>query len=437
MSYSFNKNGRNLFIFDNESLKEIDKITKEQELKKYLLTDDKIYRIYHGLVYQPPFFENICCISQKPSILTTENIKLLWNMLVPVYPVIEKNEQTPRFPLNKGFLIVSSHFKPFFEKQFKNINPTSTLNNHPSIILLNEKRMVVQKREGGLPPYQNQIKNEKSIELYKRIFYLFPSNRIVDFMVAGTMKGGTEAIVHNFEKHPEISMTPYELHFFDNPEKYQLGMDYYKSFFDYTKKCVGDKAPDIMYQSEAMALLQRVNPQVKIILILRDPIERCFSHWKMTKTDYKNRKSFEFCVQDEIKNRMGENRESKIAFYSHFIQRGFYYTQIQELLKYFPRHNMLIIISEKVRKDMYFYYNQIFEFIGVQQVASASASSDSASSASSDSSLLPLEFKEYHIGKDLTKLDKKSKIYKQLKEIFTKEVQQLEEYLGIKTNWME
>ena len=119
------------------------------------------------------------------------------------------------------------------------------------------------------------------------------------------MKGGTTAGITNFSKHPEISMYKEEIHYFDIMENYQKGINWYKSHFDYSKKMVGDKAPDVMYQDICLELLQLVNPHVKILLFLRNPIERAYSHWKMLRDLFKIKRSFEYTAMDEIKNRWG------------------------------------------------------------------------------------------------------------------------------------
>ena len=49
---------------------------------------------------------------------------------------------------------------------------------------------------------------------------------------------------------------------------------------------IGDKAPDVMFIYSSLPLLQTLNPFVKILLFLRNPIERSYSHWKMLKNEY-------------------------------------------------------------------------------------------------------------------------------------------------------
>ena len=178
---------------------------------------------------------------------------------------------------------------------------------------------------------------------------------------------------------------------------------------------VGDKAPDVMYQTSCLELLQLVNPQVKIILMLRNPIHRAYSHWKMLRDEFKNKSSFEYCVNNEIKNKWGENRLYKVSFWSHIVQRGLYYQQIQEILKYFSKDNLLILISENIRKDMDKEYQKIFDFLEIPTFHTT--------------------FVEDFVSKKTDTINEDSKIYKLLKKIYKTDVKNLEKMLGYKTGW--
>ena len=229
------------------------------------------------------------------------------------------------------------------------------------------------------------------------------------------MKGGTTAAITNLSKHPDISMVKEEIHYFDKMDVYQKGIDWYKSHFDYRKKRVGDKAPDVMYMPSCLYLLQMVNPHVKIILFLRNPIERAYSHWKMLRDSFNIKLSFEYLIDNELNFRMGENRFYYEAFHNHLIQRGFYYQQIMEILKYFSKDNLLIIISEKVRGNMDVEYQNIFRFLEIGEFHS--------------------NFKENFVSKSNDILSKNSNLYKKLLSIFEIDKINLEKFLGYKTGW--
>jgi hypothetical protein len=353
---------RNLLIYDyNENIDFLKKYKLNKWLKYKLDHAMQIYKVYYGDIYNPPFFNNIICLKNN---LSLEELQQLWNMTY----------------FNGYILINHTKHDHLFKK--------SIIENNNNMILIKKNIFIT---------------------------YSFPKYRILDFIIAGTMKGGTTAGITNFSKHPDISMVKNEIHYFDKKDEYQKGIEWYKSHFDYKKKMVGDKAPDVMYMTSCLELLQLINPHVKIILFLRNPIDRAYSHWKMTRDIFGNKKSFEDCVNDEIDNKMGENRVYKIAFWTHFVQRGLYYQQIEEILKWFSKDNLYISISEKIRSNMDDEYQKIFKFLGVNE--------------------FHIKFEEDFVSKSKDTIDKNSSIYKKLVKIYNPDIKKLEKFLGYKMEW--
>src|SRR6056297_2233099 len=103
-----------------------------------------------------------------------------------------------------------------------------------------------------------------------------------DFIGIGAMKAATSWIYKCLIEHPEVcGSSKKELHFFDRPQNYKKGIDYYISFF---KHCPQDKAkgeytPNYLYSPATPELISRHFPNVKIIVCLRNPAERAWSHY--------------------------------------------------------------------------------------------------------------------------------------------------------------
>jgi hypothetical protein len=135
----------------------------------------------------------------------------------------------------------------------------------------------------------------------------------------------------------------------------------------------------------------------------------------MSRDLFRNMRSFEDCVEDEIENRWNENRTYNVAFWYHFIQRGLYYKQIIEILKYFPKSNIHILITENVKNDMDKEYQSVFKFLDLPEYHDTFVEEFSSKS------------------KDL--IDTSSPIYKKLKKIYEPDVKLLEKFIGYKTGW--
>lgn len=195
------------------------------------------------------------------------------------------------------------------------------------------------------------------------------------FLIIGAQKAGTMAAVTNLNKHSDISVLK-EMHFFDlawstkTPAWYreQLRTDQIRT----GKRIIGEKTPEYIYVDACVQRIKSVCPHAKFLLFLRDPVQRAYSSWNMTtnrrkehkQQQYKETRSFDECIDANIQN-LDEYRSFGTAEY-HYIQRGFYYDQIQRFLSHFPRDQLFIVISEHVQKEPALYYEKIFEFLGVK-----------------------------------------------------------------------
>src|SRR3954462_4060443 len=121
----------------------------------------------------------------------------------------------------------------------------------------------------------------------------------VDFVVAGVQKAGTTALHYFLSKHPEIALPRDQaLHFFDQEKNFDGEPDYevLHGNFDpgYRWRIAGEVTADYVYYTPALERISRYNPQMKIIISLRDPVARAFSHWNMRRTKAKRRETLDF-----------------------------------------------------------------------------------------------------------------------------------------------
>ena len=104
----------------------------------------------------------------------------------------------------------------------------------------------------------------------------------VDFLIAGVQKGGTFSLYRLLERHPEISLSKSkEVHFFDDEGSIGLAPrygQYHRNFPRWRQGQVrGEATPIYIYWPEALERIRAYNPDIKLILLLRDPIERTYS----------------------------------------------------------------------------------------------------------------------------------------------------------------
>ena len=216
----------------------------------------------------------------------------------------------------------------------------------------------------------------------------FPAQRLVDFVIGGTQKGGTTALDACLREHPEICMADKsdffsatahpetsaagkkEVHFFDNEDHFVNGNPDYSRYhrrFDPEKshKVLGEATPSYMYWNDAPRRIWEYNPRMKFILLLRDPSERAYSHWNMERIKGTDKLPFWDAIRNE-KERCREALPLQHRVYS-YISRGLYTEQLHRLWAYFPKDRVLCLKSEDLKEGLDAALSRICEFLQVGQ----------------------------------------------------------------------
>ncbi len=173
----------------------------------------------------------------------------------------------------------------------------------------------------------------------------------VSFLVVGSQKSGTTALDKYLRGHSEIEMaSEKEVHFFDNEAyfKDEVSYDSYHKNFSTEKTTVkGECTPIYMYWSPSIGRIYEYNPKIKIIAILRNPIDRAFSHWNMERDRNADIEPFSTAIrQEEIRAREALPFQHRVYSY---IDRGFYSEQIKRIWRYFPKEQTLFIKHDDLR----------------------------------------------------------------------------------------
>ena len=181
-----------------------------------------------------------------------------------------------------------------------------------------------------------------------------------NFLIIGAARCGTSSLFINLLKHPrlrgpKLPLTRFknekECHFFDkkfNDPKY--GLDWYKKRFqDPCKDVVFFEAtPNYLFVPRLPSLVFRCVPKAKFIVMLRNPVDRAWSHFYHWRD--KNRHPTEI-----LKNRNSE-----------YVKKGIYWEQLERWFRVFKREQFLIIRSEDFFADPKMIIAQCFEFISVE-----------------------------------------------------------------------
>jgi len=193
----------------------------------------------------------------------------------------------------------------------------------------------------------------------------------LDFICVGTQKAATTTLHDILKKHPDIFLPQEkETHFFDIEERYELGLDWMnKTFFSgYNyEKIKGEFTPEYLFYEEVPERIHSVfGEDIKIIMVLRNPVSRAFSHYLMSKRRGYEKLSFKESILTERERMVNSPFER-----SHFsyINRGLYYNQILRYFKYFKNKNILILNYEKdIKENLKDTINKIQDFLKLDRV---------------------------------------------------------------------
>lgn len=211
-----------------------------------------------------------------------------------------------------------------------------------------------------------------------------PLRLMPDFLIIGAQRCGTTSLYNYLIEHPGIiSASTKEVHFFD--EHYARGTGWYRAQFPssvqkyYVERVrnqpflTGEATVGYLFHPLAPRRVSQLMPNVKLIVLLRNPIDRAYSqHWLETKWGHETL-SFGEAVQMEDERLAGE-REKIIANphyqsynYRHFsyLARGIYLDQLQAWLEYYPREQFLILKSEDFYSDPAAITRQTVDFLGI------------------------------------------------------------------------
>jgi hypothetical protein len=194
-------------------------------------------------------------------------------------------------------------------------------------------------------------------------------NRKADFVIAGAQKAGTSALASYLNEHPEIGLADCkEVHFFDREKYFHRCKPPYSLYLSHfsnvlSRKCIGEATPSYLYWRPVPQRLRDYNPSLKIIAILRNPIDRAYSHWNMEREKKVELLSFGDALNAELtRAREAHPNQHRCAY----IYRGFYAEQLERLWTCFPKSQTLILRNENLRNNPLLMMNEICRFLDVR-----------------------------------------------------------------------
>ena len=192
------------------------------------------------------------------------------------------------------------------------------------------------------------------------------------FIIAGAGKSGTTALWNYLKEHPEVCVAQIKEPMFftrikgqdrdsaaDAPPvsgTFDKGFTWYKGLFvgSEGKKALGEASTIYMYAKDAPELIKTHVPRVKIIFVLRDPVDRAYSqYWQEKKAGWKL-------------PRFEEMMQQRHPRFKNFVENSSYKKNLQRYLDIFPREQILILLSENLKKHAVQTLHKVYDFVSIQ-----------------------------------------------------------------------
>ena len=211
---------------------------------------------------------------------------------------------------------------------------------------------------------------------------LTASARILpDFLILGAQKSGTTSLHKYLSTHPTVVPPLHkEVHYFDAnypdldwyrghfPAVWQVAL---RKYLKGQKTVTGEASPYYIFYPHAPARVRQTLPDVKLIVLLRNPVDRAYSHYYHQVQRNRETLGFEEAIAVEADRMAGEvekiDADESYMSFAHvclsYLARGIYVDQIEKWFEFFPREQMLILDSSRLLHQTQDTYAQVLTFL--------------------------------------------------------------------------
>lgn len=195
-----------------------------------------------------------------------------------------------------------------------------------------------------------------------------------NFIIVGAPKAGTTSLYHYLSEHPQVFMSnPKEVNFFSREEIEEQGLYYndfkvknldeYKKLFTDAEnaKAIGEGSVSYLFYPNTPRKIKDILPDAKIIMLLREPVERGYSHYLM---DY--RLGLVSLSYDEIVKKSTHHKHAHL-YYQQYVELGLYYEQVKRYLDLFGSEQVKIYFQEDLRQDTEKIILNLYDFLEIDR----------------------------------------------------------------------
>lgn len=175
------------------------------------------------------------------------------------------------------------------------------------------------------------------------------------FILGGAPKAGTTSVYHYLDQHPQVCMSARKETsvFIDDKSLKWLSENYYRHYDG--ESAVGEASAGTLGAPEVTERIYETLPEVQLIFVLRDPVERLYSHFTFLQGEQAidPDTSFSTLIRSETDWR------------NTLVDLGRYHRHLTRFEKYFDRDQMLVLLFEDLKTDTEGFMEKVYQFIGV------------------------------------------------------------------------
>jgi hypothetical protein len=191
-----------------------------------------------------------------------------------------------------------------------------------------------------------------------------------NFFIVGAQKAGTTSLYFYLKEVPQVYMSPLKEPFYFSPHVvHNSASDIIRDKKEYLRLfekangyiAIGEATPIYLWDPDAPKLIHQTVPRARIIMILRDPIERAYSNYLM-RVRYSG-------VQSSFYDELMRDYRSQDKLYGKsqlYVEFGMYYEQVKRYFDIFGREQVKVIIFEEFVKRPEQTVNEVLGFLGVK-----------------------------------------------------------------------
>jgi hypothetical protein len=211
-----------------------------------------------------------------------------------------------------------------------------------------------------------------------RLRYRVPTGRFrarPDALVIGAQRSGTSSLYRYLGRHPGVAPSfRKEVEYFSR--YYNRGIDWYRAHFELEagrRHLRFEATPDYLFHPLAAARAAETLPEARLVVLLRDPVARAWSHYQhMVDLGFESL-TFEAALDTEADRcdpdlaalAADPDHDAKSLLRYSYLARGRYAEQLERWLAVFPREQLLVIRSEDFFRDTKAAFGRIVDFLGL------------------------------------------------------------------------